>query len=96
MTWASLGIDSARELVDLKHSRAESQLEGAVAIHNILQRERVAYLADEVGLGKTYVALTAMALMRHFQPDLRVLVIAPRSNIQRKWTNDWRSFVSRN
>ena len=96
MTWASIGFDSARELVDLKHSRAESQLSGAVAVHNILQRERVAYLADEVGLGKTYVALTTMALMRHFQPGFRVLVIAPRSNIQRKWTNDWRSFVARN
>lgn len=96
MTWATLGLDSARELVDLKHARAESQLRGAVAVHNILQRERVAYLADEVGLGKTYVALTVMALMRHYQPDLRVLVIAPRGNIQRKWTNDWRTFVARN
>ena len=96
MTWASLGLDSARELVDLKHARADSQLSGAVAIHNILQRERVAYLADEVGLGKTYVALATAALMRHFDPGFRVLVIAPRSNIQRKWTNDWRSFVSRN
>lgn len=96
MTWASLGHDSARELVDLKHARADSQLSGAVAVHNILQRERVAYLADEVGLGKTYVALATAALMRHFDPGFRVLIIAPRSNIQRKWTNDWRSFVSRN
>jgi hypothetical protein len=42
-------IDSAQ--------RAEEQLRGAVAIHNLLCKQRVAYLADEVGMGKTYVAL---------------------------------------
>lgn len=63
--------------------RAEEQLEGAVAMHNILEKNRVAYLADEVGMGKTYVALGALALFRHFQPDFRVLIIAPRVNIQR-------------
>ena len=50
------------------HSQASSQLEGAVALHNILEREHVAYLADEVGLGKTYVALATMALYRHLDP----------------------------
>ena len=42
----------------------------------------MAYLADEVGMGKTYVALGALALFRHFHPDFRVLIIAPRENIQ--------------
>ena len=51
--------------------RADEQLQGAVAIHNILEQHRVAYLADEVGMGKTYVALGALALFRHFQPDFR-------------------------
>ena len=95
MTWSSLGLESARELVDLGDGRG-AQLEGAVAMHNILQRERVAYLADEVGLGKTYVALTTMALFRHFDPGFRVLVLAPRRNIQHKWAKDWRSFVRHN
>jgi hypothetical protein len=31
--------------------RADEQLHGAVAIHNILEEHRVAYLADEVGMG---------------------------------------------
>lgn len=77
-------------------SRAEAQLQGAVAVHNILQKHRVAYLADEVGMGKTYVALGALALFRHFQPNFRVLVIAPRENIQRKWVKEWSNFARHN
>ena len=76
--------------------RADEQLEGAVAIHNILSSQGVAYLADEVGMGKTYVALGALALFRHFQPHFRVLIIAPRQNIQRKWMKETRNFVANN
>lgn len=97
MTWEPLSRNAAAELVHMgDHPRSEAQLEGAVAMHNILQRERVAYLADEVGLGKTYVALATLALFRHFDPDFRVLVIAPRRNIQAKWVRDWRAFVQDN
>jgi hypothetical protein len=93
----AVDVSTARELVTMgPHPRAESQLEGAVAIHNILQRENVAYLADEVGLGKTYVALAVLALFRHFTPAFRVLIIAPKLNIQRKWRNDYLSFVREN
>ena len=66
-------------------SIADAQLDGAVAIHNILARHRAAYLADEVGMGKTYIALGVIALIRALHPGLRVLYIAPRANIQRKW-----------
>lgn len=72
------------------------QLEGAVAVHNIIARNRFAYLADEVGMGKTYVALGVMALLRHFHPDSRVVVLAPRENIQHKWIKEYRNFVARN
>ncbi|HEV7676346.1 MAG TPA: helicase-related protein [Candidatus Angelobacter sp.] len=75
---------------------AESQLQGAVAIHNMLEQRRVAYLADEVGLGKTYVALGAVALFRHFKPRFRLLVVAPKENIQRKWIKELGNFVRNN
>lgn len=101
----SVTVELARELLDLgarlrrpgdKHDppQAVEQLRGAVAIHNILQREGVAYLADEVGMGKTYVALGAIALFRHFQPNFRVAVIAPRENIQDKWRKEWVNFTT--
>ena len=59
-----ISISTASQLLDFgvrigQGKRADEQLEGAVALHNILCRHRVAYLADEVGMGKTYVALAA-------------------------------------
>ena len=82
-----LGIETARELLDYSGGTStnemwEKQLEGAVALYNLLQRQKVAYLADEVGMGKTYVALGVASLFRHFQPGWRVLYIAPRENLQ--------------
>src|ERR1700726_4659064 len=100
----SLSVDTARELLDftgdssgvIGPQAAEEQLKGAVAIHNLLARQKVAYLADEVGMGKTYVALGALALFRHFDPGFRALVIAPKENIQRKWMKEFGNFVAYN
>ena len=94
-------IAPATELLDFgahmgQGPRAREQLEGAVAIHNILEKHQVAYLADEVGMGKTYVALGALALFRHYQPSFRALVIAPRRNIQEKWMKEFGNFVAYN
>ncbi len=75
---------------------AENQLEGTVALFNMLARNRCAYLADEVGMGKTYVALAVMSLVRYFKPDARIVVIAPRENIQRKWVKELSNFVRLN
>jgi len=99
-----LSVETAGQLLDFRgggtspisEHGAFEQLRGAVAIHNILQEQGVAYLADEVGMGKTYVALGAMALFRHFDPSFRVLVIAPRENIQKKWLKELKNFVARN
>ncbi len=102
-----ISLATARDLLDfagggngtpsrISSAQAAAQLEGAVAIHNILEKHRVAYLADEVGMGKTYVALGAFALFRHFNPGFRLLVIAPKENIQQKWTKELRNFVRNN
>lgn len=96
-----IGVELAGQLLDFNAridspDRAHQQLEGAVALHNILEREGIAYLADEVGMGKTLVALGAVALFRHFQPRFRLLIIAPRENIQRKWAKELRVFAGHN
>ncbi len=75
---------------------ADAQRDGTVALFNMLQRNKVAYLADEVGMGKTYVALGVMALVRHLDPHARIVVIAPRENIQRKWVKELKNFVRHN
>jgi hypothetical protein len=96
-----IGLETARELLDFgaridSEKLAEDQLIDAVAVHNLLERESVVYLANEVGTGKTVVALGAWALFQHFDPNFRVLVIAPRENIQMKWIKELRNFVASN
>jgi len=95
-----ISLETAEQLLDFRgpiNARAAAeQLRGAVAIHNILEQRNVAYLADEVGMGKTYVALGARALFRHFNPAFRLLVIAPRENIQQKWVKELKNFVANN
>jgi len=92
-----------KELIDFapteetkKLGFAQDQLDGTVAIFNMLARNRCAYLADEVGMGKTYVALGVMSLMRYFNPKARIVVIAPRENIQQKWQKELLNFVQHN
>lgn len=75
---------------------AESQLHGAVAAFNMLARNGLAYVADEVGMGKTYVALGTMSLLRFQEPGARIVVIAPRENIQLKWIKELGNFVRDN
>jgi hypothetical protein len=94
-----ISVETAAQLLDfggrVSADVAQQQLTGAVAVHNVLEQEGIAYLADEVGMGKTYVALGALALFRHFDPTFRVLVIAPRENIQQKWIKELRNFAPR-
>ncbi len=100
-----LDLATARQILDFSggdptmKNLGELQLKGAVAIHNMIADPAIGmgYLADEVGMGKTYVALGVVALMRYFNPSLRVLYICPSNNVQDKWYNrEYRSFTQRN
>ncbi|MCK0164946.1 DEAD/DEAH box helicase [Marinobacter sp. S6332] len=99
-----LDLDSARHILDFSGGRdelkslGEVQLRGAVALYNMINTESIGlgYLADEVGMGKTYIALGVVALMRYFNPALRVLYICPSANVQDKWLREHASFIDRN
>ncbi len=97
-----ISIESAEKLIDFsagvdeRKPLAKQQIEGSVALYNILQKKDLAYLADEVGMGKTYVALGTIALMRKTKPDLRVLYLLPKNNVRDKWVKDYKSFVEHN
>ena len=91
------------ELIDLtvegkpdSDSMATMQYEGVAALYNILCSERVAYLADEVGTGKTYQALSLVALIWNLRPKARVLFVSPRQNLQEKWIGDYERFFRSN
>lgn len=105
MNLQPLDLSTARRLLDFSGGDpalcqlGELQLEGAVALHNMIADPDigVGYLADEVGMGKTYIALGVVALLRYFNPALRVLFICPKKNVQDKWFNrEYRSFTERN
>ena len=77
------------ELIDLTvagdpdtRSMADMQLDGIAAIYNILCGRRFAYLADEVGMGKTYQAMGLAALVWNEKPGARILFISPRQYLQ--------------
>jgi ERCC4-related helicase len=99
----SISTELARELIDFaptekakKLGFGESQLHGTVSAYNMLAQNKIAYLADEVGMGKTYIALGVLGLLRHLNPEARVMIIAPRENIQRKWIKELSNFVVHN
>ena len=77
-------------------SMADLQLKGIAAIYNILCEHGFAYLADEVGMGKTYQALGLVALLWNERPEARVLFISPRQNLQVKWHGDYVRFFASN
>ena len=91
--FASALIDFAPTNASQAFGFAEAQLDGAVAAYNMLATNGVAYIAYEVGMGKTYVALGVLGLLRHVKPDAKAMIIAPRENIQRKWEKEFLNFV---
>lgn len=91
--FASRLIDYAPRNAKQASSLADAQLDGAVAAYNMLARNEVAYIADEVGMGKTYIALGVLGLLRHLNPKAKAMVITPRENIQKKWEKEFLNFV---
>lgn len=97
-------LETARRLIDFSGGDeslkplAEMQIEGAVALQNMIVDQEVgfAYLADEVGMGKTYVALGVVAILRYFNPMLRVLYVCPSRNVQEKWGREYKNFIRNN
>ncbi len=95
--------ENVAELIDLTvegdpntKSMASLQLDGIAALYNILCEKPFAYLADEVGMGKTYQALGLAALLWNEQPNARILFLSPRQNLQIKWLGDYKRFFASN
>jgi len=98
--------DDVRELIDFGlpdeqgggryASMSKLQAEGVAAIYDILCRLDFAYLADEVGMGKTYQALGVAAVLWNLKPDARIVFVSPRANLQTKWIRDYTNFIANN
>ncbi|MFD2366718.1 DEAD/DEAH box helicase [Pseudoduganella sp. GCM10020061] len=76
-------------------SIASRQVEGVARLWNLLSTHRVALLADEVGMGKTFQALGVATLLWRMKPDAKILVMAPNRNICDHWLIEFETFVER-
>ena len=72
---------------------AALQTEGVAHLWNVLSRNPVALLADEVGMGKTFEALGVAALLWRRKPDAKILVIAPNRDICAHWQREFSAFT---
>ncbi len=74
----------------------ELQCKGVTALCRILNNRQFAYLADEVGMGKTYQALGVAAMLLAEKSDAKILIIAPNEAVQRNWITEIKNFKSKN
>ena len=80
---------------------ANRQLEAITKSYQYLSKpgNNIIYIADEVGLGKTYIAAGIAMLFRHFSADAndhKDVIIVPKKNLQDKWKKELKNFVSNN
>lgn len=80
---------------------ANRQLEAITKSYLYLSKSdnNIIYIADEVGLGKTYIAAGIAMLFRHYSADInshKDLIIVPKKNLQDKWKKELKNFVSNN
>lgn len=78
---------------DAPASMQKCQAEGVAALWNTLGRDKLALLADEVGMGKTLQALGVLALLWKQNPEAQVLVMAPNRDICAHWAREYHAFL---
>lgn len=83
---------SGKDDVQASQAMVSMQEEGVAALCNILEKHHVAYLADEVGLGKTMQALGVIAMFKQKKPMAKILIISPREIVQQGWVNEFLNF----
>ncbi|MGJ4733679.1 SNF2-related protein [Leptospira levettii] len=70
----------------------ETQKKGVIGIINILKEKNIAILADEVGMGKTIQSIAIISILLNYKPDARILIFAPREEVQRNWVKEFDEF----
>ena len=106
----SLHEDIARKLINLNPNPELNVIDSEVAerqfqvilkgFNHLLQDGNdFLYIADEVGLGKTYVAIGIASLLRHFSSNPETytdVILVPKKNLQYKWKKEINNFILRN
>jgi hypothetical protein len=79
---------------DDQSDQAKLQSMGVAALWHRIQEDSFAYLADEVGMGKTRQAMGVIATQFLKKPDSRVVIICPGRPLQEQWKSEWHNFIS--
>lgn len=73
--------------------QARLQSEGVAGLWELLQKQDFAYLADEVGMGKTRQAMGVIATQFLSKPDSRIVIVCSSAVLQRQWQSEWSQFL---
>jgi len=73
--------------------QAELQSKGVAAIWQLLRTKGYAYLADEVGMGKTRQAMGVIATQFLSNPRSHVVIVCPGKTLQMQWAREWDTFI---
>ncbi len=74
-------------------AQAILQSEGVASLWYLFKEKGFAYLADEVGMGKTRQAMAVIAMQFLKKPDSRVVIVCPGETLQQQWLTEWDLFV---
>lgn len=74
--------------------QSKMQSIGVAALWHRIQENDFAYLADEVGMGKTRQAMGVIATQFLKKPDSRVVILCPGKPLQEQWKSEWNLFLS--
>lgn len=89
-------IDFDGHQADTSHGpsvQARLQSEGVAGLWELLGQQDFAYLADEVGMGKTRQAMGVIATQFLSKPDSRIVIVCSSAVLQRQWQSEWSQFL---
>jgi hypothetical protein len=89
-------IDFDGHQADTSHGpsvQARLQSEGVAGLWELLRQQDFAYLADEVGMGKTRQAMGVIATQFLAKPDSRIVIVCSSAVLQRQWQSEWSQFL---
>jgi len=86
-------------IIDLQVAERQFQVIVKGFNHLMQPENNFLYIGDEVGLGKTYIALGIASLLRLYSTNQELYtdtILVPKENLQYKWQKEIRNFIQHN
>lgn len=95
-----MNIQEITELFDLStsvdHATAALQTKTCRQVIEMLQTIPGIIIGDDVGMGKTYIAISAAMCFLDSYPNKKVIIVTPSWLLNAKWYQDIRNFIEKN